>query len=161
MALEPLNTDETLDAAVRPEKDMDAQMIFGCSGFLVAAVAGYLLSIWPFVAFQKTEQVQWLLICFAAGPLPATILGIYATRKFGLGGACGFIGGALCTGVFLFLRIQHSFVSALAQQAPRPGYPEAFQYLVPGAYILACLFLAILVLPKDEFGPSDPAAKGP
>jgi hypothetical protein len=130
---------------------MDSQMIFGCSGFLVASVLGYLMSIWPFLAFQQTEQAIWLLLCMLFGPGPAVVLGAFATRKFGLGGACGFIGGALCTAIFVFLRIQHSFTSYLAQQAPRPDFPEIFQYLVPLVYVLLCVFIAVLLIPKSEF----------
>lgn len=158
MPLEPLRTDEKLDRPEKTAQDMDAQMLFGCSGFLIAAVAGYLVSIWPFVAFQQTEQLRWLIVCMIVGPGPAAVIGGFSTRRFGLGGASGFVGGALCTGIFIFLRIQFSFTSYLAEQAPRPEYPEVFQYLVPLAYILGCLLLAVSLLPKDELSGENPGS---
>jgi len=60
MAFEPLQTDEKLDVPEQTAQDMDKQMLFGCSGFLISSVVGYLLTIWPFIAFQKTEQTFWL-----------------------------------------------------------------------------------------------------
>jgi len=150
MAFEPLQTDEKLDVPEQTAQDMDKQMLFGCSGFLIASVVGYLLTIWPFLAFQKIEQTFWLAACFAAGGGPAIIVGLISTRRFGLAGACGFVAGAMTTGIFLYLRIQQSFLSALAKSSPTPEYPDSFIWLLPIVWILLCVFLAVVALPKGE-----------
>ncbi|MDX2064599.1 MAG: hypothetical protein SFX74_02535 [Fimbriimonadaceae bacterium] len=152
MAFEPLQTDETRapGEAADASRDMDREMLFGCSGFLLASVFGYMLSIWPFIAFQQTERLATLGLAIALGPGVAAAVGMVITRRYKLAGACGFVGGALCTAIFMYLRLQHGFISAMAKQAPRPDYPESFALLVPGAYVLLCVFLAVLVMPNDS-----------
>lgn len=151
MAFEPLRTDEKLDAPAAKTRDMDAQMLHGCSGFLIAAVAGYALSVWPWFAFQGAEQLRVLALCALAGLVPAGALGIVATRRFGLAGACGFVAGAVTVSIFLYLRLQQVFVAALDRQAAQPDYPLALVYVVPAAWLCLVLFTALLCLPKDEW----------
>jgi len=150
MPLEPLQTDEKLDKPVKAGRDFDAQMMFGCGGFLIASIAGYMLSVWPFFAFQQVEQLSTLLMAMAAGMLPAAILGLVATRKFGVAGACGFVAGAITTAIFLYLRLTQAHLSYLAQQSPRPDWPQILSILVPLGWVLAVAFLAVLFLPKGE-----------
>jgi hypothetical protein len=151
MAFEPLQTDETRapgDVTTAP-RDMDREMLFGCTGFLLASVIGYALSVWPFITFQRTEQIGTLALAMGLGPGVAIVVGMLVTRRYQLAGACGFVGGALCTAIFLYLRLQHGFISAMAKQAPRPDYPESFALLIPAGYVLLCVFLAVLVMPSD------------
>ena len=150
MAFEPLETDEKLDAPVKGKPDMDAAMLFGCSGFVVTSIGGYIMSVWPFLLFPDTEKVARLGIAAAIGFLPAAILGIFSTRKFGLAGACGFVGGALATGIFLYLRLEQVFLSSMARQAPTPDYPKILIYLVPLSWILVTAILALAFLPKER-----------
>lgn len=161
MAFEPLGTDEKRDPGdktARP-KDIDSQMLLGCGGFLIAAVGGYVLSIWPFVVFQQVERLSTLLMALGFSAIPALTLGSIVTRRLGLAGACGMVGGALTTAIFLFLRLEQAFLSALAEQSPRPEYPEAYRWLVPLGYVLAAIFLAALFFPKEptaaDLGPEE------
>lgn len=150
MAFEPLQTDEKLDAPVEKAPDMDAAMLTGCSGFVFASVGGYILSVWPFLVFPDSEKLIRLATASGIGFVPASILGIIATRKFGLAGACGFVGAALATGIFLYLRLDEIFIGALARQAPTPDYPKMMSWLLPLAWILATAIIAIAVLPKEK-----------
>lgn len=150
MAFEPLQTDEKLEVPVVQKRDMDSAMLFGCSGFVFTSIAGYVLSVWPFLIFQNTDQIRPLAISAATGFLPAAIIGVIATRKFGLAGACGFVGGGLSTGIFLFLRIEQTFIAALARQGPTPEYPPLMKYLVPSGWIVISAILALIFLPKER-----------
>jgi len=150
MAFEPLQTDEKLDRPIPKARDMDGQMLFGCSGFVLASVGSYLLSIWPFFAFSNTDRLASLGLASALGFVPAFALGGVATRKFGLAGGCGAIAGALTSAIFLYLRIQQTFLSAAARQAPTPDYPAVLQWLVPTGWVLAVVLAASLLLPRGE-----------
>jgi hypothetical protein len=150
MAFEPLQTDEKIDAPVKGPRDMDAAMLFGCSGFVITSLGGWALSVWPYLVFPDTEKLAMLGLASGAGLTPAAVLGVFSTRKFGLAGACGFVGGALSTGIFLYLRLDQIFISALARQAPTPNYPHLLVYLVPLGWILVATILALAFLPKEK-----------
>jgi hypothetical protein len=153
MPFEPLQTDEKLEKPVAKAWDMDTQMLFGCTGFVLAAIGTYLMAVWPFVAFRDAERVGTLAMSAAFGMLPASVFGGVLVRKFALPGACGFFAGSLAVAIFLFLRIEQVFLSAAANQAPVPDYPEAFRYLVPVGYLVFVLILCLVLLPKDVDGP--------
>lgn len=129
---------------------MDTVMLFGCGAFVAGAVTIYLLSIWPFFAWPDVHRIRTLALCSAAGLLPALIVSAIATRRFGLPGACGAIGGALTTAIFLYLRLQQAFIAAAAKQDTRPDYPPLLQGLVPIAWVLAIVLVGVLLLPKGE-----------
>ncbi len=150
MAFEPLRTDEKLDESPPKSRDMDAQMLFGCSGFIVASVGGYVLSVWPWFAFDQADKLTTVVTCSLLGLLPSGIVGVVCTRKFGLAGACGFVAGALTTAVFLYLRLQQTFLAAMAKQLPQPDYPSAMMGVLPFAWVLLVLMAAFLLLPKGD-----------
>ncbi len=153
MAFEPLETDEKVDNPQKKGPDMDTVMLFGCSGFVVTSIGGYILSVWPFLLFQDSERITTLGTSCAFGLLPAAILGMVSSRKFGLAGACGFVGGSMATGIFMFLRIQQAFVAAFARQAPPPDYPQILMYLVPLSWVIVSLVLALLLVPNEKAEP--------
>jgi len=155
MAFEPLQTDEKIEPSSVKKRDWDDQMLFGCGGFLVAAVAGYMLSIWPFFVWQQGEQLRILGICVAAGLIPPLIVGGILSRKYGLPGACGLIGGALCTAIFLYLRIQQAFIEAAAQRVPTPDYPRSVMAVLPLAYVLISVLVGYYTLKPGEFDDRD------
>lgn len=150
MAFEPLQTDEKLDVPVQAARDMDTHMLIGCSGFVAAAVGGYVLGVWPFFAIQDTFVFERLVLAASLGFIPQAVLGLVAVRRFGIAGASGLIGGSLCVGIFMFLRLQQLFISARLQQSPTPNFPESFVYMLPLTEFLVALFLGILFLPKRE-----------
>jgi len=130
--------------------DLERQMMSGCSGFLVAAFGSFLLSIWPFFLSSDLHRLATLARMVAMGMLPAFALGIVITRRFALAGACGFVGGAMATGVFLLIRLQQIFMAALVKQSPEPDYPSSLIYLAPLACILLAIIVAIAVLPPEK-----------
>jgi hypothetical protein len=150
MPFEPLQTDEKIEGPIKRKRDMDAAMLFGCSGFVFSSIAGYILSVWPFLVFPDSERISSLSLAAGTGLIPAAIVGIAATRKFALAGACGFVGGALSTGIFLYLRIEQTFIAALARQAPTPEYPRIMTYLIPLCWILISAILALIFLPREQ-----------
>jgi hypothetical protein len=150
MPLEPLQTDEKLDKPVKRGPDMDTQMLFGCSGFVLASIGSYILAVWPFVLLMEAERLATLGLAAAIGLIPYTLIGGFLTRRFGLPGACGFVGGAMAVSIFLYLRLQQAFLSAQAKQGEMPDYPEIFQILLPVGWVFWTLIVVLIVLPKSE-----------
>lgn len=159
MPFEPLQTDEKLPAKVKPERDMDSQMIFGCSSFVFVSLMSYILAVWPMFVIQGTHTLVNLAVALGAGLIPATILGGIATRKTGLPGACGFVGGAMAMAIFLFLRLEQLMLGYSRNDIPQPEYPRSWVWLVPLVWLVAAVLVAIVLLPKREFldEPSDSA----
>jgi hypothetical protein len=145
MPIEPLQTDEKIIGGAPRPKSMDDLMLFGCTGFVLASITSYLLSVWPHFLMPAIDQLPTLLSCLAIGFVPSALVGGFASRRYGLPGACGYIGGALATGVFLYLRMEATFIGYEAKQTPQPEYPEALMYLVPLAWILASGFIGVLL----------------
>ncbi len=150
MAFEPLNTDEKVVGPKSRVRDMDSQMLLGCSGFLVAALGGYVLAIWPFFVFADTGKLRMLAISCAAGLLPAAILAALASRRFGLAGACGSVGGAMAASMFLYLRLDQIFLAWIIRQRTEPEYPVLMKALIPIAWILVILLIGMAATPKES-----------
>lgn len=151
MPFEPLNTDEKLSGPVRKEKSMDDVMLAGCSGFLIASLLCYGLAVWPFFVFANFLTWDRLLITAATGFFPSALVGLFCSRKFGLPGACGFVGGSMATSVFLHLNIKRILLSVALEPGMPPPFPPMMTYLLPAMWLLICIGLAILVLPKSEW----------
>lgn len=150
MPFEPLRTDEPHLGPKAKRQDLDSQMLAGCGTFVFVSLMIYFVSIWPHFAFQETYRLKTLAMNCAFGMVPAAILGTYATRRFGLAAAGGFAGGALSMGIFLFLRLQQVLAVEGNMDFPQPEFPQSWQYLIPGAWILAVMILAALFLKKEE-----------
>ncbi|MGV3613720.1 MAG: hypothetical protein ACO1SV_00175 [Fimbriimonas sp.] len=155
MAFEPLQTDETLDEAAPKVRDTDTVMLFGCGAFVAGSLTVYFLSIWPFLAWSDVQRLRTLAMCVGAGLAPTVVFTAIMSRRFGLPGACGAIGGALTTAVFLYLRLQQAFTAAAARQDKPPDYPASLQTLVPLVWVLAVALVGVLLLSKEEFSSSE------
>ncbi len=150
--MEPLKTDEKLPAGSRKtQPDMDTAMLGGCTIFIITSAGAYLLSVWPHFLYPTTDKAATLRLCSELGLIPSLFFGIVMARKFRLAGACGFVGGALTTSVFLFLRIQQVFVTAGSSQGPTPNYPVALMYLIPIGWVLLAIGVAFGVTPRERF----------
>jgi hypothetical protein len=147
---EPLQTDEKLEEKVRPERDMDTQMLFGCGSFVFVSIVSYALAAWPMFVVPNTHLLVDFGIALAAGLIPASILGVVAIRKTGLAGACGFVGGAMATAIFLFLRLEQLMLGYSVREIPRPEYPRSWMWIVPTAWVIAAILLAVIFLPRRE-----------
>lgn len=152
MPFEPLRTDEKIEGPPPKERDMDSQMLFGCSAFVAMSLMSYFLAVWPFFVLPDTHLLLGLAVSCAAGMVPALAFGAFGTRKFGLAGMCGHLGGAMATAVFLFLRLEQMMLGNTVQQLPRPEYPSSWVWMVPTVYVLAALLLGIVLLPKGQIG---------
>jgi hypothetical protein len=148
---EPLHTDEKIDGKKVREKSMDDVMITGCTGFVGCSVGTFLLGVWPFLVFGSAQvQSSSLLLGFPLGLLPAWILGAIVSRKYGLAAACGFIGGAMALGVFMFLVSNRLMTAIFLASGPRHFYSPVVVYLIPVAWLVICLAIAYVFLPKSE-----------
>ena len=154
MAFEPLQTDEKLSEAPKPTRDMDTQMMLGCTGFGVTAGLIFALVAWPHFVFADTYRFDVLAKAMALGGIPAMIQGLILSRK-GLVGACGFVGGALVSTVFLYIRLQQVLLARYGDEAARPDYPAAFGWLVPVGFFLAAVAIALVALPKGALPDGD------
>jgi hypothetical protein len=134
-------TDEKLDRREPRERDMDTHMLFGCSGFVLASFGSYVVAVWPFFVWMDAHMLAPLGTALAAGLPAAFVFGGIVSRKFGIAGAAGFIGGMVSTSIFLYLRFEQVFLEADAQRIPPPEYPSWFQWLVP----FLCLASSILI----------------
>lgn len=150
MPLDPLQTDEKLTKAVKKSRDLDTVMLVGCGGFVASSFTVYGLSVWPFFIIQDVFTTAQLAKVTAMGLLPAMLATAIIARKGGLAAACGTIGGALTTAIFLYLRMQQLFLAALAKTDKPAEYPDSLQFLLPLAFVLGILLLVILLLPKRE-----------
>lgn len=139
--MEPLSTDEKLERPLPIERDMDSQMLFGCTGFVVASFGTYFLAIWPFFLWFDIHFTSVLVKAFLAGLAPAFLAGAYQAWKYGIAGAAGFIGGMVAVCIFLYLRFQQVFLEAQSQRIPIPTYPQWIGWVAPS--ILAVLAILI------------------
>jgi len=150
MPFDPLKTDERLSEPPPRVRDMDTQMMMGCSSFAVVAGLGFALAAWPHFLISETQKLAALGQASLLGLAPAALLGILASRRFGLPGACGFVGGALVTAVFLYLRLTQVLLTRYGDPAQLPEYPLAWSWMLPLAWVVACSGLALLFLPRSE-----------
>jgi len=151
MPFEPLQTDEKIEGDKVREKTMDDVMLTGCSGFVGASAITFMLGVWPFLAFGSQDRATTsLLLGFPLGLLPAAIAGAYICRRFGLAAACGFIGGAMALGVFMFLVANRIMLSIFLASGPRHFYSPITVYLIPVVWLMLALAIAYVFLPKNE-----------
>ena len=155
MPFEPLRTDEKRPGEPKPAKDMDSLMLTGCSAFVATSFLTYFLTVWPFLTFQDSHLAATLGVCALLGPLPALVLGAYASRKFELPGACGFVGGSMALCVFLFLRLQQVMLGKGSTDLPHPDYPDSWVWMIPLAWLVAAIFVALLAMPRIDDGGND------
>ncbi|OJU64086.1 MAG: hypothetical protein BGO01_18290 [Armatimonadetes bacterium 55-13] len=151
-----LKTDEKLEAPVKKERDMDTQMILGCSGFATIAFFVYFLAVWPFLVWLEIHRLIVFAGDFAAGFGVAAVCGAIVCRKVGLAGAAGFMGGVFTASIFLYLRIEQAFVGAVARQVPEPEYPRTLQFVAPLATILFSLLICLVFVKEESKGTERP-----
>lgn len=163
MPFEPLLTDEDLPNRAQRERDMDTQMLFGCTGFVATSLTTYGLSVWPFLAFPRTHLMLTLAIASACAFVPALIFGAFASRRFSLPGACGFVSGAMATAIFLYLRLEQAQAGRTVRELPRPDYPASWTWMIPVAWLLLCLCAALVSVRiepvRSQAGDHEPAAR--
>ncbi len=144
--MEPIKTDERLAQKAKRTLDMDDHMLLGCSGFVVASFASYLLAVWPFFVWLDIHLFDQLLkTCLAGIPL-AYLVGGIITWKFGLPGAAGHIGGMLAASIFLYLRLEQVFLEAMAQRTTPPEFPQWLQWGLPVMNISITIVLVSTIL---------------
>jgi hypothetical protein len=155
MPFEPLRTDEKLPTKQKAARDMDSVMLTGCTGFVSASLLTYFVGVWPFMAFQDTHLAATLGLCALVGLLPATLLGVIASRKFELPGACGFVGGSMALSVFLYLRLQQVMLGKSSADLPRPDYPASWVWAIPLGWLVVSILVAVLTVPRIDPGGND------
>lgn len=151
MPFEPLRTDEPIAGPKAKVRDFDSQMIAGCSGFVATSVITYGLAVAPHFAFVDTYRLNVLILACAAGMIPAWLWGGFATRKFGLAGAAGFVGGSLAAAIFFLLNLKRILLREGLKDLPQPEFPASWQYLVPGVFLLCTFLVVAFTLRRDEF----------
>lgn len=151
MPIEPLRTDEKIEGKKVKTKDMDDVMLTGCSGFVGCSIGTFGLGVWPFLVFGSPEPVPpALLLAFPLGLIPALILGAYVCRKFGLASACGFVGGAMALGVFMFLISQRLTLAIFYASGAKHFYSPLVVYFIPVVWLVLALAVGYVFTPKKE-----------
>lgn len=149
MPFEPLGTDEPLADAPKKHRDFESQIMAGCTTIVLASLITYALTVWPWFTMEE-YTVRGLLTIALAGMLPATLFGIFCSRKFDQAGASGFFGGAMATGVFIYLRLQQTMLGKHSVDLPMPEYPEGFGWAVPLAWVLLAAAVAWVARPRPK-----------
>jgi hypothetical protein len=152
MPFEPLRTDEKLETPVPRTRDMDAVLLAGCTGFVLTSIGSFLLSAWPFFAMPDLLSLASLTRTCLIGLVPAAIVGLLATRRFGLPGACGFFAGSMATAIFFILRLQQVFLLGQTRDDLLPAYPMALVYVIALAWLVGSALLALIAMPRGELG---------
>ena len=147
MPFEPLGTDELLSEAPKPKKDFEGQLMTGCGVILVSSVITYVLVFWPFAVFEH-HTVSGLVQAVLFASVPVWVFAAFLARKFGQAGASGLVGGALCGGIFMFLRLQMVMAAKGERTLAQPEYPERWIYIVPGVWLVATIAVMLLFLPR-------------
>ena len=124
-------------------------MMSGCATIVLGSLITYGLVIWPFFVFPEYTVVG-LALTMATGAGAATLFGLFCTRKFGLAGASGFIGGAMASAIFIYLRLQQTVAVRGHHDYLQPEYPDRWAWLTPLAWFLAAVAVALLFLPKEQ-----------
>lgn len=141
MPFDPLQTDEPTKKAYPREKDLDTQMLGGCSAFTLSAFLTYGLGIWPFFAIKNLTTWNGLLTATGLGALTSLIFIWAASRTAGISGWFGGMGGTLAIIVFEYLLVNH--VIDLSRGPEQP--PIEFGPLVPVGLGFGWFFVAVLV----------------
>lgn len=150
MPFESFETDEKLQRPPRKGPDLDTIMLFGCSGFVIVALASWALVVWPHFLFTATYELGTIKTCAVLGLVPAAVFGAIVTRIFGLPAAAGFLGGSICAATFMYLRLQQVFAFEGIPEAPQPEYPSMLLWAAPLGWVLAsALIIAIFLDPKE------------
>lgn len=147
MAFDDLQTDEPLSQRKKPPMDMDSAMLMGCTGFVLASLATYALAVWPYFLVIE-EQHTWLGLgkAMAIGGVPAFGLGFLLVRRYGLPAACGAIGGAMATGIFIYVRLQQVMLGFDVPEVPDPEYPRFVSWLLPLVWLTASVFVELVAM---------------
>jgi Na+(H+)/acetate symporter ActP len=146
---EPLGTDEPLAEAPKKHRDFETQIMAGCMTIVLASLITYALAVWPWFTMAE-YTMRGLFGIVLAGMLPATVFGVYCTRKFDQAGASGFFGGAMTAGVFMYLRLQQTLLGKHSVDLPAPEYPEGFGWAVPLAWVLFAGAVAWVARPRPK-----------
>ncbi len=149
MPFEPLQTDEPIERHTRRIKDFESSLMSGCATIVLGSLITYGLTIWPFFVFEE-YRVSGLAMAMATGAGVAAVFGMICTRKFGLAGASGFIGGAMASAIFIYLRLQQTVAVRGHHDYLQPEFPDRWSWLTPLAWFLAALAVALLFLPKEQ-----------
>jgi hypothetical protein len=155
MAFEPLQTDEKIGKPKTKVWDSDTKMLFGCGGFVIASLMCYLMIVVPFFLFKELQTVTQLATACGVGLACAVVTTLLVGRRFGVPGICGWAGGGMCGGVFLYLHLMQPFVQARLDSKPTPEYPSSFAMIVPVAYVLVLLISIVFVYAKIDATPAD------
>ena len=150
MSFEPLETDEKLDQPIKAKKDMDSAMLAGCFGFVLTSMTIYFLGIWPFLVFGDTFLLNVLILNLVLAIVPSLLFGIIATRKFGLPGACGYVGGSMSIVVFIYLRLKMILSMVGSQTLPQAEYPDSWVWLIPLIWLALSLIIAVISYPGTK-----------
>lgn len=143
----PPSEDQGLPEGHRTHQ-MDQAMLGGCFTIGILAVLCHLLTIWPFFIFAE-HTITGLQRIFMVGGLPVLILGLLASWRFSFAGYSGFVGGAVASAAFMYLRLDQTFLGAISPNLPAPEYPERWKWMIPLAWIAACALLGGIALGKD------------
>jgi hypothetical protein len=125
------------------KRDLDSQMLAGCTAFVFVSMVAFGLSLWPFFAWPELWRTSNLALCCAVGFVPSAVLGAVFARRGGIPGASGYVAYAMAFSAFLYLRLEQIRMSALAQQTPELDYPAILGALIPLGWLLVSLFIAM------------------
>lgn len=140
---------------MKPEakkRDLESDLMHGCGVLVVVSLITFALAVWPSMAWRE-YAVADLLKTIAAAWIPCLVTGAFAVRRFREAGLAGFIGGAMCYGIFLYMRLMQVFVAEGNPDLPHAEWPRPFSILIPLLWAVLSVGLAVAVYPRTRETP--------
>lgn len=147
MPFEPLRTDEPYTGPKVKKNDFENHLMSGCAFVTVTAFLVYGMIAWPYLAFPDVHTVPGLRNAMLYGLIPANIVGMIAVRRTGPAGIAGYLGGSLCSAVFVYLRLQEVMRGKLVADLPDPEWPDRLAWAVPLGTAAIAIVLAAAIYP--------------
>lgn len=126
-----------------PEKpmDMDAQMLGGCSAFVISSLMTYGLGVWPFFVFAPLYQAVPLFTALGISVAITLVFAVVVAKRAHMAGGFGAVAGVAALGVFFYLAISQSVPLEARLNKEAIEYPTEVGVYAPMIWGLATALL--------------------
>jgi hypothetical protein len=136
----------------RKPRDLESDLMQGCGVIVLISLVTFGLAVWPSLVWRE-YSVRELLTTLGCAWTPTLILGWFSLKKFRESGLAGFIGGAMCYGIFLYMRLMQVFVAEDNPDLPHAEWPRVFSIVIPALWAVLSVGLAAVAYPRTRETP--------
>lgn len=133
-------------------RDLETDLMQGCGTIVLVSLVTFWLAVWPSLVCRE-YAVADLLKTLALAWVPSLVVGGLAVRRFRESGLAGFVGGAMCYGIFLYMRLMQVFVAEDNPDLPHAEWPRVFSIVIPAVWGVLSVGLAAVVYPRTRETP--------